>query len=255
MGNIFTRVLFLIIFLILPLKAYGGSFDVTPTRVFLDRNNRIDNIKVTSRSDKEVIIQVKAYEWSQDENGKDIYLETKDLMYFPRILNINPKEERFIKIGYEKKPSAVEKTFRVFVEEVPQAEEKSEEMTLRIALKMGIPVFVAPGTKTQLKGEIVNAGVSKGQVSFEVKNVGNAHFIIKNIKIQGADSSGNVIFSENKQGWYVLTGKSRSHSINIPQDKCPLLKEINIELDLDKLTIKDKINVDKKMCEPRSTAL
>lgn len=240
----------ILMFLIPPLTSFAGSFNVTPIKVFLKAAGKTENLTVKNEAERPITMQVKAFEWSQDEKGSDIYLPTDEVMYFPRIFSLNTKESRLIKVGYDKKPSKTEKTFRVFIEEVPQAEDKDAEgNVLRLALRMGIPVFIEPSGKHEPKGEIARIQLSKGTVRIDTLNSGNTHFFIKKITLTGKDASGQPLETITRQGWYVLTGKTRTESISLPPEKCPLFKEIEVELEAEKLNLKDKINVDRKMCE------
>ncbi len=77
------------ILLIFPAVACSGQWRVAPARIFLDRDAKSSVITVVNDGDEKINLQGKAMEWSQDPEGKDVYQETKDLVFFPRILMID----------------------------------------------------------------------------------------------------------------------------------------------------------------------
>lgn len=243
-----SAVFFLIMFIAV-LTAYGGSFNILPLKIFFDPQKRTDVLKIKNTGEKPVTIKVNVLVWAQDEKSKelDVYQPAKDVAFMPRILTIKAGEEGKIKLGYDKKPSKSEQSFRVFIEEVPQVD--TEGMALRMALRMSIPIFVAPEKKAEPRGEISATALSKGSLSFHVKNSGNTHFFIKAVRVVGLDGSGKLVDTINDKGWYVLPGAKRPYVIAIPADKCSSFAIIDIDIETDKLTLKDRVNVDnKKMC-------
>jgi fimbrial chaperone protein len=239
---------FVLLLLIIPFNTYAGSFDIVPVRIIFDSNKKVEDLKIKNETSEKVTIQLKAYEWLQDEMGKDTYSSTEDLVYFPRVFTLEGNEERRIKIGYNKKPSNVEKTFRLFLEELPQAVTSSTPQ-LRVAVKMGVPIFVIPVNKTKEAGAIEKAELLNGKVHLLIKNKSNVHFIVKTVKVLGMDSSGNTVLTLKKNGWYLLANGSASYSLDIPEDICQRLKEITVEVETDNFTLKDKFSVDPKTCK------
>jgi fimbrial chaperone protein len=75
--------------------------------------------------------------------GEMLLTATDDLIFYPNLLAIEPGEERNIRVGANKSIVATEKSYRIFVEELPPAE-KSDHSGIRILTKMGIPVFIQP---------------------------------------------------------------------------------------------------------------
>jgi P pilus assembly chaperone PapD len=82
-GAVFCLVLML---LILPPVSYAGSFGVTPIRLDLDRATKTGAIKISNDADDTLQVQMQAFEWSQDAEGKDHYEASADLIFFPKIM-------------------------------------------------------------------------------------------------------------------------------------------------------------------------
>jgi fimbrial chaperone protein len=233
--------------LTLPSGLYAGSFNVLPVKVHLSKDHKTENLKVKNESTDKVTLQVSAFEWSQDETGKDTYRPTEELVYFPRIFTLEGNEERLLKLGYQKSFPPSEKSFRIYLEELPEPQKGQEPPTLKVTLKMGIPVFISP-LRPHKEGRIEKTSISKGMVTVLIRNTGNAHLFTKNIKITGVDSSGNDILTASRTGWYVLSGKTKSFPLELPKDKCKALGRIRIAVETDTFTLNDEVGMDAAQC-------
>jgi len=54
---------------------------------------------------------MKAFEWTQDSEGKDKYTETQDILFFPKIMVSEKKEERILRAGIRMPAVTKEKTY------------------------------------------------------------------------------------------------------------------------------------------------
>jgi len=228
--------------------AHAGEWRVTPIRLDLGREAKTAVITVANDADSKLQVQMKAFEWSQDAEGKDVYTESNDIVFFPKIMIFEKKEEKILRTGIKIPAVAKEKTYRLFIEEIPEPR-KSEGANIAIAIKFGVPIFVKP-LKEEPKGEIEKPGMSKGAVKMLVKNSGNVHFRIESITVKGKDLKGEDKFSKELSGWYLLSGVSRSYTTTIPQDVCEAVAKVSIEVKTDKFTLNGNLDADKTMCLP-----
>jgi fimbrial chaperone protein len=239
------------ILLVFPAAGYSGQWRVAPARIFLDREAKSSVITVVNEGDEKINLQGKAMEWSQDPDGKDVYQETKDLVFFPRILMIDKGEQKIIRAGIKIPVTAKEKTYRLFIEEIPQPKKKTADTAqLTVAVRFGIPVFVKP-LKEELVGELASTALTRGIFSTIVKNTGNTHFRIIEISIKGRNVKGEETFAEKLNGWYLLAGANRLYSTPIPAGKCGATEQLDITVTTDtKIIFNRHLNVDKGQCLP-----
>ena len=239
------------ILLVFPAACYSGQWRVAPARIFLDREAKSSVITVVNDGDEKINLQGKAMEWSQDPEGKDVYQETKDLVFFPRILMIEKGEQKIIRAGIKMPATVKEKTYRLFIEEIPQPKKSTADTAqLTVAVRFGVPVFVKP-LKEELGGELTSATLTKGVFSAIVKNTGNTHFRINEISIKGRNVKGEEIFAEKLNGWYLLAGANRLYSTPIPAGKCDTTEQLDITVTTDtKIILNGHLNVDKGQCSP-----
>jgi fimbrial chaperone protein len=237
--------------LLLPATSHAGQWRVTPARIFLDREVKSSVITVVNEAEEKVSLQGKAMEWTQDAEGKDVYQDTNDLVFFPRMLLINKGEQKIIRAGMKIPAAAREKTYRLFIEEIPQPRKATDDSAqLAVTVRFGVPVFVKP-LKEEVRGEITGASLAKGSVTATLKNSGNIHFRIGTVTLKGTNSQGAETFTTKLDGWYLLADAARNYTLAIPQGKCTETSLIEIVATTDaKLTLKRQLTVEKALCLP-----
>ncbi len=233
---------------LIPSIAFSGQFRVTPIRLDFDRGTKSGVITIVNEGGDKLNVQMKAFEWTQNADGKDQYTETNDIIFFPMIMALEKSEEKILRAGIKIPATTKEKTYRLFIEEIPEPK-KAEGVNVAITIRFGVPIFVKP-LKEEVKGEIEKMDFSKGVLSALIKNIGNVHFIINSTDIKGKNVKGEEIFSKELSGWYLLSGVSRLHTITIPQEVCKALSKLDIEVKTDRFKLNGKLDVDQAMCMP-----
>jgi len=227
-------------------NSFAGEWRVTPIRIDLDKNAKSGVVTIVNEGTEKLNVQMKAFEWTQDAEGKDVYTETEDIIFFPKIMTIEKQEERILRAGIKIPAVAKEKTYRLFVEEIPEPR-KSEGINVAIAIRFGVPIFVKP-IKAEAKGEMQKVELSKAVVTAVVKNTGNVYFMINSVNIRGKNDKGEEIFIKDINGWYLLSDVSRIYSAEVPQEICKDVSTIDVQVVTDKLNLSGKADVDKTMC-------
>lgn len=228
--------------------ACPGEWHVTPIRLDLGRDARSGVVSVVNDKPERLHVQMKAFEWTQDAEGKDRYEETNELLFFPRIIVFEKEEERIIRAGIRVPAAAKEKTFRLFIEEIP-GPRKEEGASVSIAIRFGVPVFVSP-LKAEPKGAADNVALEKGRFAAVVRNVGNVHFLIRSVTVKGTDAAGQAVFSKEIAGWYLLAGASRVYAAEIPAEECRAARSVVVEVLTDRMTIGGRTDVGPSSCAP-----
>jgi fimbrial chaperone protein len=227
--------------------SFADDWQVVPIRVELSARARTDVVTIVNNGDDPLFFEMRTVEWSQDEEGKDKYTETGDLVFFPKNISVPPKNERIVRVGAKSPQTGTEKTYRLFIREIPEPKKKTEGTGVAIAIEFGVPIFVKPSRENPA-GTITSSMLPDNQAQCSIRNTGNVHFRIRSIGFTGMNSKGETIFNHDVNGWYLLAGNSRAYSATIPKEICPQLKEIQIQALTDRINIIDKIDVGLNMC-------
>jgi fimbrial chaperone protein len=230
-------------------RATAGEFVVQPMRLDLGPAARSSAISVRNDSKEPLSFQIQGMEWTQDGNGKDRYTETTDLVFFPKIITVEPEQQGVIRVGIKNSTVPLEKTFRLFIEELPSNIKKPEGNTAQITflMRIGAPIFVAP-VRPQDGLEIETLALVKGTVSLSTRNTGNRHQIIQGIHLKGSDSTGKEVYAVTLADRYLLSGSAKSHTATIAAELCSKISSLAVEFQTDKLTAKRALSVDRNMC-------
>jgi fimbrial chaperone protein len=235
------------IFLLLGGEAHPVSFDIRPVRIFFDADTRVERLNIANKGEDDLSLQVRIYRWLQNDAGEDIYEETGDIVAFPRMLRIKKGEERAVRVGTDIRPESKERTYRIYIEEMPVPGRRPEGAAVRVLMRAGVPVFVAP-LKARPSGKIESVSVRDGEIRVSLKNDGNLHFIINSLTIKGANVKGEEIFKKELAGWYLLSGVSRIYEASIPRDLCADTAWLEIEVKTDRFTLGGRLDVERAMC-------
>jgi len=226
--------------------AEAGTWRVSPIKLYFDAKSRSDVITVTNDGDQALSLEITAMEWSQNQEGEDIYLPATDLVFFPKQLSVEPKKERVIRTGIKIPAMKKEKTYRLFIKEIPNKKPEASN-TVAIAIQFGVPVFVKPAVD-ETKGVISDATITEGTASIKIANQGSSHFRINTVTLEGLSAAGKVLYSEDLNGWYVLSGNNRKFATTIPPEICKQLNIMKIQVNTEQFKFNGQINVRKAMC-------
>jgi fimbrial chaperone protein len=234
--------------------AVAADFQIQPTMLDLKGGVKSGAFSVINNGAESINFQVEVKEWTQDAAGKDVYSDTKDIVFYPRIMTTGPHEQRAIRVGYKAPASKYEKTYRLFVEEIPSAKKEAEvkekgkiSAGITIAFRFATPIFVKPLVE-QEAATVEKMEMANGVVRALVKNTGNIHIKLMNVTFRGKAADGKELFSKELAGWYILHGISVPYEFAAPKEVCADLATIEVAAKAENLAITRTLNVQKSMC-------
>src|SRR5689334_420229 len=153
--------------------ARASSFTVNPIKVVLSDKERSTLLTVQNQSSEALRFQVSVSGWSQSPGGEMVLSATRDIVVYPSILSLAPGEQRKLRIGATVGAGPLEKSYRIFVEELPplQSSQRSSSTEVRVLTKMGVPIFVEPPAIAS-KGSLTGLALSGGKLAFDLRNDG-----------------------------------------------------------------------------------
>jgi fimbrial chaperone protein len=238
--------LMILFFLFQPALSLAGSFKISPIYIHIDSKTKTTTIKITNQGDERVTVQLDVKEWRQNETGPDTYKQTRDIVFFPKIVTIEKEAERIIRIGYQREEVvAKEKTYQLYIKELPVT--KPGEKALKFTFNILVPIYVDP-IKEFKKFSIEKVEFSEGKLAVKVKNSGNTHFSKGKVTAIGLDSFDKEVFKTGLEGWYVLAGVVRTLDIYIPKEDCRRTSKIRVAVEVEHTTMVEDRILDKTQC-------
>jgi fimbrial chaperone protein len=193
-------------------NAGSGSFAVSPIRVELRVGQSAGELTVYNDSEQSTLIQVKAVEWAQAE-GRENFSDTRDVLITPPVFTIQPGTEQVLRVALRKAPDAArELSYRLFVQEVPPTA-NPDAPQLTMALRISLPIFVAPVNKGAPKLEWQARLRDDGKLELQAINRGSVHMQITDFDLQLGVGNSVPGTRTNK---YLLSGSSASWTIELP---------------------------------------
>jgi fimbrial chaperone protein len=184
--------------------SWAASLQVSPVRVEIASPGAATTVKLRNEGATPLNAQVRVFRWSQ-VNGEDKLEPTTDVVASPPLATLAPKSDYTVRlVRVSKTPVAKEETYRLFIDELPDAAGQRNR-TVNLVLRYSIPVFfyhsdVAP---PKLAWSVDHSG---GKLSVVAKNSGDRHMRISALKLR--DASGATVSFGNGLTGYVLGGSS-----------------------------------------------
>ncbi len=124
--------------------ALAGQLEVAPTTLDLPPRVTSTILTVTNHGSERTGIQVRGFAWAQTP-ADDTLTPTKALLISPPMAQLDPGESQTVRILLREQPTAAEASYRLLVDELPAA---GTAGVVRLALRVSLPMFVAPTRQT-----------------------------------------------------------------------------------------------------------
>ena len=226
----------------------ASTYTVNPTRVYLNANAGSALVTLKNESAEPLRMQVKAQRWAQGLDGEIQLSATEDLIVFPALLTLKPGEERKIRVATSVAFGPVEKTYRLYVEELPPTTaDKADGASVRILTRMGVPIFLQPA-RPQAAALVRDVGLSNGRLTFQLVNTGNSHFLPSSVVVRGFTASGTTVADWPINAWYVLAGGARAFSLTLDTPACERVGSLLIEVTVGETVLKSPLTTPGGAC-------
>lgn len=224
--------------------ASAATFTVDPTQIFLSGRNGSVLLTLRNESNETLQFQLSVFAWTQSPLGQMELEPTEDVVFFPTLLTLKPKETRRVRVGSATPQDVREKTYRIFVEELPPIERVSDGV--RVLTKMGIPIFVRP-VKEVATATLNDLRQEDGTLQFTLTNAGTVHVVPQSIKVRGLAGS-NTAFDRELEGWYVLAGGRREFDMAFPKNACAQVTSIVVDVQFASGKLQERLQTPNGAC-------
>ncbi|MFN2462097.1 MAG: molecular chaperone [Candidatus Velthaea sp.] len=211
--------------------AAASEFTVDPVSIHVSKAAPGALLTIQNRGDAPLRMQIETFAWDQRVDGTMALAPTNDVVVFPEIFTVAAHAARRVRAAVTAPPAATERTYRIFLEELPSLESivQPHAGVLTFRARVGIPVFFAPLSPAFSPPGIQGAAVRAGALHFDVVNTGNVHAFVKQVRVVGLNDAGKETFVRDVAGWYVLPFEPRSFDVTLPHDVCQSLATLRID--------------------------
>ena len=175
---------------------------IWPVLVDLAGTQRAGALTLANPDAHPTAVQLRAFRWTQDAQG-DHLQPTRDLVVSPPAMRLDAGASHVIRvIRLSSAPAKAEESYRVLVDEIPEAAERTEN-GINFVLRQSIPVFY---NATKAGKPDVTWRLARGDKGWILvaRNIGTRRIQVSDLKLK--DAKGAVL--EHKPGLlgYVLSG-------------------------------------------------
>ena len=220
----------------------AGSFQVNPIRI--DMTKGATTAAITLRNDGEdaIVVQSSVVAWKQ-ENGQEVYAPTTEALVTPPVMTVPPGGEQIVRVGLRRGPDPQQElTYRLYLQEVPPPP-KPGFTGLQVALRVGLPVFVAPAAPSIRRLEWSAQIGADGAIRLVAQNTGNAHVQVSDFELRIPGVS-EPIGHESSLA-YVLAGQRRQWTLPASPDRVKSVSELRLKAYTDAGEIDTAVKVDR----------
>ncbi len=120
--------------------------------------------------------------------------------------------------------------------------------TLRILLRVGVPVFVAPA-QAERKAEVTRLDMKARQVHWTVANAGNVHFAAERVELAALARDGTPLHIRRYQERYFLAGVTKWLQAEIPPELCGQVAALEASVVGENLDLRRRVDVEPGSCK------
>lgn len=225
----------------------AATFSVAPTQIFLAGKTTTALLTVKNDSSESVRFQLSAFSWQQSPVGEMQLAPTSDVVFFPALLTLGPHEERRIRIGSMVAAAGQERTYRVFVEELPTDTPSADRSAVRVLTRMGVPVFIRPAQQSA-SATLAGLRLEGGALRFNITNSGTVHFVPEKMMVRALSANGDAVLERELQSWYILAGGRRDFELTVPPSDCARVDRVTVDVTFNANALRESLQTPGGAC-------
>lgn len=230
-------------------EARAQSVAVKPTQIHLSAPAPTALLTLRNDGKRPMRFQITASAWTQSENGEMKLSPTKDVIFFPTFLVVDPGAEKKVRIGTSASFGDVEKTYRIFLEELPPLETETSPGNVEVLTRLGVPIFLRPAKPSEKA--TLDIGAAGGKVNATISNGGNVHVVPTKVSLKVLGREDALVSERPLEAWYVLAGTTRKYEVALSKDDCAKAEAIVVEATAGRTPLSARIDASGACNRPR----
>jgi fimbrial chaperone protein len=229
--------------------ARAAGLQVVPVLVELSAAEPRATVVVRNVADEPVRLELTVSAWDQAADGQMRLAPAPEMVVYPPLLQLAPREERKVRVSTTAAFGPRERSFRLFIRELPPAGRPSAPNAVRFLTRIGVPVFLSP-TRPELRAEITGAAVHGGRLAVTIRNTGTTRLSPGKLKVEGLGDDGKSVFSAEVDLWYVLAGGERALEVALPEAGCDRARTVVVEAPVGEASVRARVETPRGACAP-----
>ena len=194
-------------------QAKAQALTVLPVNIELAPGQMTSTLTIINNGDAATSIQVRALVWDQAD-GTEHLGPSDDVAVSPPIATMAPGATQIVRLVLRRAPQGQETSYRILLDQIlPPA----APGTVRLALRLSIPVFAQPPTRAVPHIQY-HVETDSGRLYLVAVNDGTRHDTIRNVVLTAAN--GSVLKTAAGASPYILAKTTRRWAIT-PQGAAP----------------------------------
>ena len=182
--------------------AFAQGLTVLPVTIHMSPGQQAAVLTLENHEAAEVSFQIRPFVWTE-QSGEEKLDPTDQILASPPLGTVAPGSAQLVRIVVRRPPKDIEGSFRILLDQIPPA---AAPGTVRVALRLSIPIFVEPQARIapHLEWRVERAD---GKTYLAVTNTGTRHETIRDVSVKTA--AGVPVKVETRVFPYVLSSATR----------------------------------------------
>ena len=189
--------------LIISAPAQAQALNVVPVTIQMLAGQRASALTIINQGEDIASFQLRAFRWTQADDGSEVLAPSKEISISPPLGSIARGASQVVRIIVRPSVSDKESSYRLLLDQIPAP---AAPGTVRIALRLSLPVFSQPVART-ISHLRFSAEKVADQIYLIATNDGGRHEKLQDIVIKMKD--GTVLGVEANVSPYILAGGTR----------------------------------------------
>jgi fimbrial chaperone protein len=229
--------------------AAAAPVKISPVQLSLSAQAKSGLVTVKATGSAPARFEAKIFGWTQGTDGRMQLDPTQEVRIYPLVFEVQPGEERAVRVVAMVEATAQEKTYRLVLEQIPPSRAPgSAESSVSVLTNISVPVFLAPAEVTH-KADVLELGVAGGHARFKLVNPGTVHFRPDDVRVALVDKAGKTLTQEKLHDWYVLAGGILDYDVKMP-DQCQRARSLEVDVLLESGMLRKSVQVPAGACKP-----
>jgi fimbrial chaperone protein len=213
-----------------PAGSRGENLEISPVSIELSKASPSILLTVRNGGSTPMRYQVSAFDWKETLAGETKLSPTQEVVIFPTVFQLGVGETRKVRVGTALAAAAAERSWRVFVEELPMAVTKADATQVKLRVRFALPAFLAP--VKEVAGSALELRRDGKRLVATIRNSGNVHFRPTALRFALAAEADGGLLEADGSPWYVLAGDAREHTFDVPAEICAKVRRASVVAEL-----------------------